>query len=617
MDRFAGSGRYGVGLLTSMDKAYRARGRVDGKNPFETEGEEIAEVKLSAAGNEYVSFQLVIEAYTDPVERIRLEASDLIGPVRIDAANVEVRKILYSKTDGSASKTPYTGWWPDPLYDYDPIDVEPTYRKINKRSNVGKNHEAIWLTVYVPEGTPQGIYRGKITLIPANLPSVGIPVKLRVRDFAIPRESSLPTSFWLHPEWMQQFYLMDSVPAEFYKRFADFTGKYRLGPDDPGYVDKIWIEKDGRITFDLGPAIPFLEALAPHTKALNVGLSPNFGTRFTNFTAVERKTGNEVKIRHDFLSPTHKKLTAAYLKEACALFKKRGWWEKAYVEAWDEPGQNDRERFNELHALIHKAVPGLRTLCPIGHMKPEFSNAIDIWVPLSSKWEKNQKFIASERRKGKAVWWYVCCGPGYPYCNFFTDRPGIEHRMLIWQTWKFGAEGLLYWGLNWWKTNIPNHANGCGVQRIEEWPHVPWNAVTYVTYTGGLWIPGDGHLIYPGPCGRPMPSIRLELIREGLQDYEYLKILSDRIKSAKGMSRKLLAEAKALAAVRPCVTSSVTKYTDAPKVLLAERDRIGDMIEKLILLKKPPTSPRSATGRVDSCCSRPDLEDSRGRPRRR
>jgi hypothetical protein len=35
---------------------------------------------------------------------------------------------------------------------------------------------------------------------------------------------------------------------------------------------------------------------------------------------------------------------------------------------------------------------------------------------------------------------------------------------------------------------------------------------------------GDGMLIYPGKNG-PLPSIRLKMIRDGLEDYEYLTLL--------------------------------------------------------------------------------------------
>ena len=38
-------------------------------------------------------------------------------------------------------------------------------------------------------------------------------------------------------------------------------------------------------------------------------------------------------------------------------------------------------------------------------------------------------------------------------------------------------------------------------------------------------VNGDGLLIYPGKEMTPLPSIRLEVIRDGVEDYEYLVLL--------------------------------------------------------------------------------------------
>jgi len=42
------------------------------------------------------------------------------------------------------------------------------------------------------------------------------------------------------------------------------------------------------------------------------------------------------------------------------------------------------------------------------------------------------------------------------------------------------------------------------------------------------WANGDGNLIYPGPES-PLSSIRLENIRDGLEDYEYLRLLGEKV----------------------------------------------------------------------------------------
>jgi hypothetical protein len=58
--------------------------------------------------------------------------------------------------------------------------------------------------------------------------------------------------------------------------------------------------------------------------------------------------------------------------------------------------------------------------------------------------------IAERRNAGEEVWWYVCTGPRAPYVGLFIDHPGTEMRVWLWQTWKYGVQGILIWETTWW-----------------------------------------------------------------------------------------------------------------------------------------------------------------------
>jgi hypothetical protein len=97
---------------------------------------------------------------------------------------------------------------------------------------------------------------------------------------------------------------------------------------------------------------------------------------------------------------------------------------------------------------------------------------------------------------------------------------------------------------------------------------------------------GDGTLFYPGdPAvigGRtaiPVESIRLKLIREGMEDYEYLHLL-DRLGDG-AMARR---EARAVFPTLYRVTGS------APEALYRARHRVADRIEEL-LARRPGRAP--------------------------
>jgi hypothetical protein len=75
--------------------------------------------------------------------------------------------------------------------------------------------------------------------------------------------------------------------------------------------------------------------------------------------------------------------------------------------------------------------------------------------------------------------------------------------------------------------------NQDGLDRAAKYPYKEWDTWSYVRANnegeviGGY--NGDGQLIYPGLDGEPWSSIRMECIRDGIEDFEYFAILQDRL----------------------------------------------------------------------------------------
>ena len=97
---------------------------------------------------------------------------------------------------------------------------------------------------------------------------------------------------------------------------------------------------------------------------------------------------------------------------------------------------------------------------------------------------------------------------------------------------------------------------------------------------------GDGSLFCAGPGGKPVPTIRLENFRDGLEDYAYVCILKEIIEkyefkqeSLLENEKKWLAEAKALG-VPEGLVKTLKEYSRDPKVLYAWRNRMSDLIDE-------------------------------------
>jgi MYXO-CTERM domain-containing protein len=107
------------------------------------------------------------------------------------------------------------------------------------------------------------------------------------------------------------------------------------------------------------------------------------------------------------------------------------------------------------------------------------------------------------------------CGGTSDYFNgwpsYMIDTASIRSRALEWLSFAWGVTGELYWESTWAYT----HGD-------------PW--VTQYQFSGN----GDGNLFYPGTPAKiggtthiPVASLRMKMLREGMEDYEYLKLLSD------------------------------------------------------------------------------------------
>ena len=142
------------------------------------------------------------------------------------------------------------------------------------------------------------------------------------------------------------------------------------------------------------------------------------------------------------------------------------------------------------------------------------ANRVNIWCPNTPHFDADATVRPSMTARhvlGDRLWWYVCCGPGEPYNNFFVTMPALSHRVLFWQQKRETIEGLLYWDTAWW--------NPADVKN-------PWTDMATVKEINKS-IRGDGSLFYPGKqvgVDGPVSSLRLEMIRDGLEDFEYLTL---------------------------------------------------------------------------------------------
>ncbi|MEA2063454.1 MAG: hypothetical protein U9P14_07150, partial [Gemmatimonadota bacterium] len=164
-------------------------------------------ISLKAARNEVVACQVLID--TDrPLRGVNLQAADLIGPGGhlIQSSNVALFRQWYhyvplSRSPRQGVRFPLkAGWYPDALIPLDaarhggPFDIPggdfysideqgDTLQKLTAQIN-----QALWLDLYVPDGTPPGFYQGTLRVTAEGEPARSLALSLEVFDFTVPDE---------------------------------------------------------------------------------------------------------------------------------------------------------------------------------------------------------------------------------------------------------------------------------------------------------------------------------------------------------------------------------------------------------------------------------------------
>jgi len=317
--------------------------------------------------------------------------------------------------------------------------------------------------------------------------------------------------------------------------------------------------------------------------------------RFNSFRmSIPGLGGGTFHVRHDpellgFTEDTlhYKALFTSYCRQLQEHLRVKGWLDEAFIYWFDEPASKDYRFVANGFAKLKDACPDINRMLT-EQIEPKLIGGPNIWCPVSPDF----KFEPAEQRRkhGEKFWWYVCTGPKAPYCTLFIDHPATELRVWLWQTWQRKIDGILVWQTNYWTSSAA----------YPDQPQNPyadpmgWRS-SYSTTKGEKrpWGNGDGRFIYPPEAAAdarpprpilegPVDSIRWEMLRDGIEDYEYLAILKRLIKSKQArLTAQQSKQYTALLEVPEEITTDMTTFTKDPAPIEIRRDRIARAIAEL------------------------------------
>ncbi len=449
---------------------------------------------LSAARNEFEAFQIGI---TDGASGVSATASDLVGPG--GAIGIRLYREALIWLSNASSLDGGTGSWPDALVPaVDEIVGEP--RNAFPFDVPAGETRAIWAEAHVPATAAAGTYAGSVTVTWAG-GSATVPVTLTVWPFAIPSTASLKTTFGL---------TYGALPAEHGVTYGDDFSALRARYGQLALEHRVSVSKID----DGNPDLAHLSAF--YGAEVDGGATATLeGARLTSFQFVGRD---------------------AY-QDWASWFQARGWMDRLFQYTCDEPPITcNWTDIPGRAAAAHATVPPMRTLVTTSIQAASangVADSIDLIVPVvnfmddrpgASQYVGDQRGAYDGFLAGSAtreLWLYQSCMShgcggnttdpyfvGWP--TYMIDASAVRNRAMEWLSFKYRATGELYY------------------ETCQAYGQDPW------TNQWAFYGNGDGTLFYPGTVARiggstdiPIASIRLKMIREGMEDYEYLKILED------------------------------------------------------------------------------------------
>ena len=441
---------------------------------------------------------------------------------------------------------------------------------------------SIWVRVRVPRDAQPGIYRGRLSVLGGRrnfkaenqaestlFEKTGeVEFRLHVWDFVLPERSGLLMTNWFFPDQVADWYEKEMWSLEHWRLIegiADNMAAHRqnviLTPFFGGREGKdqlVGVQKKGEaFSFDFGRLHRWCEIFMSRGFELIEGSHVAGGSRIpiSFWQTGERGALKKVSFQ-DVQDPGFEAFLSQFFQALWAHMGEYGWHERYIQHISDEPKSEQLGNYRRLAEIIRKAAPGIKLMDAL--TDPEFAELVDHPVPLENTY---QRIIEEADCPPENVWTYYCCGPTGPWPNRFIEYLLIRVRIFTWICFQKGIPGFLHWGYNFW--------NGIRKKRFN-----PWDDPTDHRHPGG-----DPLVVYPPRDDKMdteevIDSIRWEIIREAMEDYEYLTMTRELAEAGNSEARKILDEVAAK------VVPDWTTHTRDWAYLNTLRERMGHLLSK-------------------------------------
>lgn len=461
-----------------------------------------AEARLSLARGECEAAQVVLPG---KAQRVEVKTLGLKGPGKALEASIWREAYIDVKTASNGQGA--TGLWPDALV---PVGTpgQPNAPAV------------LYVEVCAPESQKPGTYQGTLSVTADGVAVAPVPVSAVVQPFVLPATSSLPNSFGISLYSIAKGHGLNPESPEAKSLLRDYVRtllEHRISAHGMSMTAP-------PVHFEKGRAVVDFHAYDEEVGPFLEGKALPSGARLTT-----------AEVRDSRQASTDAEKTA-YYRAFAEHFRQKGWKAQLFFYAKDEPKPEDVPLVRAQASRVRGAggIPVLVT----APLDDALRASADILTPTLNCFfprpgpQTCRNVVPLATLRGKLppqtkVWWYQSCNShgctgGPPadaaidkvysgWASYMVDHPAPLNRAMGPLAFLTGVDGELYFD-----TVFAYNTKKDVWQDVFEF--------------GGN---GDGTLFYPGTPAKlggkrhqPVVSLRLKHIRDGLEDYEYLRLLA-------------------------------------------------------------------------------------------
>ncbi|QHT63275.1 DUF4091 domain-containing protein [Paenibacillus lycopersici] len=476
--------------------------------------------QASALANETAAFQVayrsnrLIKGIRATAET-KLEAAISLRPVGLVPSEMPV----YPDHDEHVLRTT-PGLYPDPLF---PLS------EAEGLTALPGQWRSLWVTVEPGAGVSPGAYDIRIRFASEQDEEYGeVGFELSVLPLALPEQRLIHTE-WFHTDCLATYYKTDVFSERHWAIIESFIGTAvkhgvnmiltpiftppldtQIGGERPT-VQLIDVERTGDGTYRFG-----FDKLARW-----VELCSRQGVRYFEFSHLFTQWGamHAPKImatvdgaytrifgwETDAGGDAYRSFIGQLLPALTAWIKDNGLAERSYFHVSDEPSMQHLESYETASRMVSELLQDFPVIDALSDYDFYARGLVKNPIPANDHIEP---FL---EHGVEGLWTYYCCGQYKQVANRFFSMPSARNRILGIQLYKFNMAGFLQWGYNFWYSQQSRHE--IDPYRVTDAIHA--------------FPSGDAFLVYPGTDDKPVESIRLEVLREALQDLRALQLLEE------------------------------------------------------------------------------------------